>query len=102
MESKATCAEESILVLACDGQSGDEADVGVGFHHTDEVGAGDGFDGAGGKGLCAHAVESVLIQGGKAEDIAGGGDPKEEKTARAGRRGDFDATGAEDVEVIGG
>ena len=35
------------FVFACDGQSGDETDVGVGFHEADEVGAGNGFDGAG-------------------------------------------------------
>ena len=48
------------------------------------------------------AVEGVLIEGGEAEDIAGAGDAEEEEPAIAGRGGDFDAAGAEIVEVVGG
>jgi hypothetical protein len=102
MESEATRGEEGALILACDGQSGDEADVGVGFHDADVVGAGDGFDGAGGEGLGGDAVGGLLMQSGEAEDVAGAGDTEEEETAIAGGGGDFDAAGAEDQEVIGG
>jgi len=90
------------LILACDGQSGDEADVGVGLHDADEVGAGDGFDGAGGEGFGSDAVSGLLVEGGEAEDVARDGDAEQEETAIAGGGGDFDAAGAEDQEVIGG
>ncbi len=51
VESEAARGEQGALILACDGLSGDEADVGVGFHDADKVGSGDGFDRAGGEGL---------------------------------------------------
>jgi hypothetical protein len=102
VESEATRGEEGALILACDGQSGDEADVGVGLHDTDEVGARDGFDSAGGEGLGGDAVSGLLVQGGEAEDVAGAGDAEQEEAAIAGGCGDFDASGAEEQEVIGG
>lgn len=102
VESEATRGEEGALILACDGQSGDEADVGVGLHDADEVGAGDGFDRAGGEGLGTDAVSGLLVQSGEAEDVAGAGDAEEEETAIAGGGGDFDAAGADDQEMIGG
>jgi len=74
VKSEATDGEDGAVVLACEGQGGDAADLGVGFHEADEVGAGDGFDGGGGEGFCADAVDTTLIQSGEAEDIAGAGD----------------------------
>jgi hypothetical protein len=102
MEGEATRGEESALILACDGQGGDAADVGVGSHDADEVGARNGFDGAGGEGLGSDAVNGLLLQSGEAEDVAGAGDAEQEETAIAGGGGDFDAPGADEQEVIGG
>jgi hypothetical protein len=102
VESKAARGEEDALILACNGQSGDEADVGVGLHHAYEVGAGDGFDGAGGEGLGSDAVGGLLVQSGEAEDVAGAGDAEEEEAAIAGGGSDFHATGADEQEVISG
>ena len=102
VKSEATRGEEGTLILTCDGQSRDEADVGVGFHDADEIGARDGFDGAGGEGFGSDAVCCLLVQSGEAENVAGAGDAEEEETAIAGGGSDFDAAGAEDQEVIGG
>jgi hypothetical protein len=44
----------------------------------------------------------LLVQGGEAEDVAGAGDAEQEEAAIAGGCGDFDASGAEEQEVIGG
>jgi hypothetical protein len=74
----------------------------VGVHEADEVGAWDGFDGGGDKGFGGDAIESVFVQSGEAEDIAGAGDAEEEETAVGGGGGDFDAAAAEDEEVVGG
>ena len=102
VESEATRGEEGALVLACDGQSGDEADVGVGFHNADVVGAGDGFDGAGRQGFGSNAMNGLLMQGGEAEDVARAGNAEQEETAVDGGGGDFDAAGADEQEVVGG
>ena len=102
VEGEATRGEEGALIFACDRQSGDEADVGVGFHDADEVGARDGFDGAGGEGLGSDAVSGLLVQGGEAKDVAGAGDAEQEETAIAGGGGDFDASSADELEVVGG
>ncbi len=102
MESEATCGEEGALIFARYGESGDKAEVRVGFHDADELGPGDGFDGAGGERLGADAVGGALIQSGKAENIARAGDAQEEEATIAGRGGDFDAAAADDVDMIGG
>jgi len=102
VEGETPRGEEGALIFACDGQSGDKADVGVGLHDADVVGAGDRFDGAGGEGLGSDAVGGLLVQGGEAEDVAGAGDAEQEETAIAGGSGDFDAAGADDQKVIGG
>ncbi len=91
MESEATRGEEGALILARDGQSGDEVDLGVGFHGADEIGAGDGFDGARAERLGSDAVGGLLVQSGQAEDVAGAGDAEEEETAVAGGGSDFHA-----------
>jgi hypothetical protein len=74
----------------------------VGFHTADEVGAGNGFDGAGAEGFGGSAVEIVLVESGEAEDIARAGDAEEEETAIYGGGGDLDAPGKDDEEVVGG
>jgi hypothetical protein len=102
VESETARGEEGALILASDGQGGDEADVGVGFHDADEVGAGDGLDGAGGERLCADTVDGLVMQRGEAEDVARAGNAEQEQAAVAGGSGDFDATSADDQEVIGG
>jgi len=68
----------------------------VGSHEANEVGAGNGFDGAGGEGFCRDAVGGALMQGGEAKDVAGAGDAEEEEAAIAGGGGDFDAATADD------
>lgn len=102
VESEATRGEDSAVVLARDGKSGDAADVGVGLHEADVVGAGNGFDGAGGEGFGANAVNGVFLKSGEAEDVTGTGDAEEEQAALAGGGGDFDAAGAQDREMIRG
>jgi hypothetical protein len=102
VEGEATCGEEGAVVLACDGQGGNAADVGVGFHDADKVGAGDGFDGAGGNGFGADAVDAVLLQSGDAEDVSGVRYAEQEEATFCGGSGDFDSATADDQEVIGG
>jgi len=101
VESEATRGEEGALILARNGQSGDEVDLGVGFHGADEIGAGDGFDGARAERLGSDAVGGLLVQSGQAEDVAGAGDAEQEETAVAGGGSDFHASGANKQEVIG-
>ena len=72
------------------------------FHEADEVGAGDGFDGAGGKGFGGEAIESVLVQSGEAEDIARSGDAEEKEPTFGGGCGKFDSAAADDQKVVGG
>jgi hypothetical protein len=101
VESEAPGGEEGTVVVAGDGQSGGAADVGVGFHEAKEVDAGNGFDGAGDDGFGGDAIESVFVQSGEAEDVAGAGDAEEEETALRGGGGNFDATAADDQELVG-
>jgi hypothetical protein len=102
VKSEATGGEHGTVVVACDRQSGDAADVGVSLHEVDEVGARNGFDGAGDEGFRADAVEGSFVQSGEAKDIAGTRDAEEEETALAGGGGDFDVAAADDQEVVGG
>ncbi len=102
VKSEATGGEDGAVVLACEGQSGDSADIRVGFHEADEVGAGNGFDGAGGEGFGGDAVEGVLVQSGEAEDIAGAGDSEEKEAAFGGGGGKFDVAAVDDQEMISG
>ena len=102
VESEAACGEDGAVVLARHGESDGAADVGVGVHEADELGARDGFDDGGDKGFGGDAIEGVFAQGGEAEDIAGAGDAEEEEAAFGGGGGDFDAAAAEDEEVAGG
>lgn len=102
VEGEAARGEDSAVIFARDGEGGGTADVGVGFHDAKIVSAGDGFNGAGGDGFGADAMEGALIQSGEAEDVAGAGDAEEEEAAFAGGGGDFNATVADDVEVFGG
>jgi len=101
-ESEAARGEQGAVVLASEGQSGGTANVGVGFHEADEVGAGDGFDSAGTKGFGGEAVEGVFAQSGEAEDVPGAGDAKQEEAAIGRGSGDFDAATADDQEMVGG
>jgi hypothetical protein len=102
VKSEATRSEDGAVVLACEGQSGDAADIGVGFHEPDEFAAGNGFDGAGGEGFRGDAIEAVLVQSGEAEDIAGAGDAEEKEAAFGGGGGKFDAAAADDQKMVGG
>jgi hypothetical protein len=102
VESEATGGKEGAVVLTCDGQGGGAADVGMGFHEVDEVGAGDGLDGAGAEGLYRDTVECVRAQSGEAEDVSGAGNAEQEETAIGGGGGDFDAACADDQEMVSG
>lgn len=102
MESEATGREDGAVVLAGHGTSGGAADVGVGFHEVDEVGAGNGLDDAGDEGFGGDAIECAHVQSGEAKDIAGAGDAQEEETAFCGGGGEFDLAAADDQEVVGG
>jgi hypothetical protein len=74
----------------------------VGFHEADEVGAGDGFDGAGGEGFGGDAIDGVLVQSSEAENIAGAGHAEEKEAAFGGGGGKFDAAAADNQEMVGG
>jgi len=102
MKSEAAGGEDGAVVLAREGQGGDAADIGVGFHEANEFGSGNGFDGAGGEGLCGDAIEGLLLQSREAEDIAGAGDAEEKETAFGGGGSKFDAAAADDQEMVGG
>jgi hypothetical protein len=101
VECQATGGEDGAVVLAGHGESGGAADVDVGFHEADEVGAWDGLDDAGDEGFGGDAIERAGVQSGEAEDIAGAGDAEEELAAFGGGGGDFDVAAANDQEVVG-
>ena len=96
IESEAPGGVHGTVVFARQGLNDAVADVWVLGHEVKEVGAGDGFDDAGTKRFCSNAVESLLEQGGEAEEVAGGGDAEEEKAPFAGGGSDFDAAAADD------
>jgi hypothetical protein len=100
-ERETAGGEEGAVVLASEGQSGGAADVGVGFHEENEIGAGDALDGAGHEGFGSDAIECVFAQSGEAEDVAGTGDTKEQQTAICGGGGDFDAATADNQQMVG-
>ncbi len=102
VESETTCGEYRTVVVACDRQGGDAADVGVSFHELHEVGPRDGLDSAGDESFRADAVQCSFMKRGEAEDIAGTSDAEEEETALARGGGDLDVAAANNEEVVGG
>ncbi len=102
VEGEAASGEDGAVVLARDGEGGDAANFGVAFHDANEVGAGDRFDGAEGEGFGGDVMQGALLQSGKAEDIAGAGEAEEEGAAFAGGGCDFDASAADEQEVVCG
>jgi hypothetical protein len=74
----------------------------VGFHEVDEVGAGDGLDGAWGEGFGGDVVENALVQSGGAKDVPGAGDAEQGRAAIGGGGGDFDTATEDDQEMVGG
>ena len=101
-ESEASGAEDGGVVVAGHGGGGGVAGVDEVVHEADEIVAGNGFDGAGIEGDGSDSIEGSGKECGEAEDVAGAGDAEQEEAAIAGGSGDFDATGADDQEVIGG
>lgn len=102
LKSEAAGSEDGVGIFPSESQCGDAGDLGVDFHEADEFVAGDGFNGAGGKGFGGQAIDGVLMQSCEAENIAGAGDAEQQEAAFRGGGGKLDAAGADDQEMVGG
>jgi hypothetical protein len=83
-EGKAPSAEDGGVIVAGHRRGGASTDVDEGVHEANEIGARDGFDGAGAQGDGGDSIVGVLEERGETENFTWTGDAKQEKTSLGG------------------
>jgi hypothetical protein len=100
-EGESPSAKEGRVVFAGESDGSATANFVEGLHEANEVGAGNGFEGAGAESDGGHAMGRALKQSSEADDLAGYGNTQKQHATFGGRCNEFDAATADEEYVIG-